>query len=415
MSNKVYFLLGSIFLVFLYFCHGDNYLILWKGIPSVLFFSFSCLLVAPVLFYKKTIHSLFKNELLMYFSVFILITLVWSVLSFIPLIGFTTNVKYIKAQFLNFLIMFVCMVFFTREENINITLKLMVYGVLLGVLLNIYDIFHIGNYYRASDDPKSRDAFSMIFARAAGFYLDPNVSSTALVMGLILTEHTVEKYKKKLAYALFVGLGVAITLSLSGVLFYGVYFFLRFIYGKIKLKTIFIFLIIFIGTSYVIQDLIKKEIIHFGPGITKRILAITNPFAAEKDIVEKNSRTILFVNAVEMIIEDPFLGKGIGQHQFVETELSETSRSGSHAGPHNQWLAFIIDFGLLGILLFAILFFVLLPSKKSIYKKEVNNFIIIYFLYSLFSHTAIKNHSLMFLLPLVYQMGQIKEIMMKNE
>ncbi|MFD2724783.1 O-antigen ligase family protein [Hyunsoonleella rubra] len=411
--DSLYISIVSICLVFLYFCHGDNYLILWKRIPSIFFFALSCLLIFPFLAYKKVINGLFRNKLLFYFILLSSVLLVLATISFVPFLGFTTNFAYLKTTLLNFLIMLVCMIFFSSKGSIDITLKIMVYGVLLAVALNIYDITHIDNYYFSTDDPRNRRAFSMVFARAAGFYLDPNVSASALVFGLILTENTIANKRLKFLYVLAVGGAVGITLSLSGVLFFSVYFFLRFIYGKVKLNIVLIVAVLFVIISAVIRDLMERKVIYFGPGITARIKAITNPFeGGQGEIVEKNSRTILLENAIEMILEDPVFGKGIGQHQFVETEQSARSRSGTHAGPHNQWLAFVIDYGLiLGAGLFALIFFVLMPLKHSIYRKEVFYFLITYFLYSLFSHTALKNHSLMFLLPLVYQMGRIR----KNE
>lgn len=407
-TKTIYTFIVSAILVFLYFCHGDNYLILWKGIPSIVFFLISCLLVTPLLLYKNSIGDIFKNQLLMFTIIFIIVTLLWVFISLSPIFNLASNIKYIKTQILSFFIMFVCMVFFSNEKNVKMTLKIMVYGVLLGVVLNVYDILHIDNYYLASGNPHDRSAFSMVFARAAGFYLDPNVAASALVMGLILTEPIIKNKRKKLLYVITVGAAVMLTLSLSGVLFYGVYFFLRFIYGKVKFTTILVVLLVFVTTSLAIRDLMKKGVIHFGPGITTRIMAITNPFGTNEDIVDNNSRTILFRNAFEMIEEDPVFGKGVGQHQFVETEQNAKSRSGTHAGPHNQWLAFMIDYGIIpGLLIFTILFIILIPANESVHRKEVFYFILIYFLYSLFSHTSIKNHSLMFLLPLVYKMGRI--------
>ncbi len=409
-ANNIYIYLTSTFLVFLYFCHGDNYLILWKGIPSMIFFPIGCFLIVPFLSQKEVIRNLTKNLLLQYFILLTIVTLIWAVISLFPFLNFSTNYNYLKNQLLNFLIMIICMIFFSNQANIKITLRIMVFGVFLGVFLNVYDILNIDNYYLATTEPSSRKAFSIVFARAAGFYLDPNVTASALIFGLILTEHLIKSRKNKLLYALLVGGAISLTLSLSGVLFYAVYFFFRFIYGKVRLKTIFMVVIVIMVTSFLVRDLMKREIIDFGPGITSRIMALTNPFKSNDDIVDNNSRTILLKNAIVMVSEDPIFGKGIGQHQFVKTEQSAKTRSGTHAGPHNQWLAFMIDYGLFfGVLFFSILFIILIPNKNSLYRREVLFFIAIYFLYSLFSHTAIKNHSVMFLLPLVYQMGRIKK------
>lgn len=408
--HSLYVHLTSVFLVFLYFCHGDNYLILWKGIPSLVFFPIGCLLVLPTLLQKGIVNKIFKNQLIAYFILLVIISVFWAIISLVPFFNFVTNSQYLKVQILNFLIMLICIIFFSNEENVKVLLKLMIYGILLGVFLNVYDILNVDSYYLSTDDPHKRSAFSMIYARAAGLYLDPNVTASTLVFGLILTEHTITNKKLKMLFTLIVGGAVFLTLSLSGVLFYFVYFFFRFIYGKVKLKTILIVTIVFVSISLLVRDLIKRGAINLGPGITARIMTVTNPFDTSEDIVDKNSRTILLRNAIGMIIEDPVFGKGVGQHQFVKTEQSEKTRSGTHAGPHNQWLAFMIDYGVvLGFLMFLLLFFVLYPVKNSFFKKEVLYFLLIYFLYSLFSHTTIKNHSLMFLIPLVYQMGRIKK------
>lgn len=406
--KELYYYLVSSLLVFLYFSHGDNYLIIWNGIPSGFFFSIILLLILPLLFGKAFFRNIIHSQLLVYVVILLFVYFIWTVLSFVPGLNINTNYRYLYVSLLNIIILLLCAIFFSRPENIRVTLKILIFGVILGVGLNVYDILHIGNYYYM-DEPLERESFSMVFARAAGFYLDPNVSAITLVLGLIVTEPLIKKKIYKITYVFIVGGAIAITLSLSGIFAYVVYVFLHFIYGKIKLKIILLVISSMIILGITFNYIIKNKIIKVGPGITNRILTITNPFGSENEVVKNNSRTILFKNAIKMITQDPVLGSGLGQHQFVRTEQRKEARSGTHAGPHNQWLAFMIDFGIVaGIILLALLFFVLKPKRNSIYKKEVYNFLIVLFIYSLFSHTIIKNHSLMFMLPLIYQMGRIK-------
>ena len=163
----------------------------------------------------------------------------------------------------------------------------------------------------------------------------------------------------------------------------------------------------FLVLSFVVRELMQRKVLEFGPGITQRIMAVVDPFGSDDELVSKNSRAILLKNAFNKFADHPLMGNGLGQHQFIETEQSEETRAGAEAGPHNQWLAFLIDYGIIGFFVYSILFLLLLPNARSPYKKEIYSFLIIYFIYTLFSHTALINHSLMILLPLVYAMGRL--------
>ncbi len=405
-AGKAYFIFVSMFLVFLYYCHGDAFLIIWAHIRSEIFFSFVILLLVPMLFNKSVIGRLVKNQLLLYFICYFIFMIIWVILSYIPFIDLTTHYGYLKKQGLNFLILLSCTIWFSRDKNLKITLKYLIPGLLLGVALNFYDATHISDYY-SMGDPYKRSTFSMIYARAAGFYLDPNVSAVTLVLGLVLTEPQIKNKKLNLLLILAIGLATLVTLSLSGALVYGVFIYRKYFLGKLKVGAVSIILVSFIILSFVVRDLMQRNVLEFGPGISQRIMAVLDPFGTDDEIVSKNSRAILLKNAFVKFTDHPILGNGLGQHQFIETEQAKESRAGTEAGPHNQWLAFLIDYGIFGVFLYGTLFLLLLPKARSHFKKEVYSFLIIYFIYTLFSHTALINHSLMFLLPLVYAMGRV--------
>ncbi|WP_445383545.1 O-antigen ligase family protein [Robiginitalea sp. IMCC43444] len=404
--NLNYYGFVSLLLVFLYYCHGDAYLIIWVGIPSVIFFPLIALLIAPVLTKKNSLAQLSRNQLLLFFLVFTGLMLLWVGLASLPATEMENNYAFVKKQLLNLAILLVCLVWLTSEKAVIRVRHFLFWGLILGIVLNLYDATHIGSY-DLMNDPVARSTFSMIYARAAGFYLDPNVSAITLTFGLILTEKTIENKTCNLIYVLTAGLAVLLTLSISGALAFGIFIYRKYFLGRLKLGSVLTILMAFVILSFSIKELMQRKIIEFGPGITQRIMAVVDPFSTEDELVTKNSRAILLKNAVNKFWDHPILGNGIGQHQFIETEQAADTRAGTHAGPHNQWLAFLIDFGLLGLLLYASLFLLLLPKVNSMYREEVMTFLVVYFVYSLFSHTALINHSLMLLLPLVYRLGRI--------
>ncbi len=406
-AGKAYFIFVSILLVFLYYCHGDAYLIIWGGIRSEIFFAIMALLILPVLVNTAVFRNLLKNQLLLYFVCLFIFMALWVILSFIPFAELTTNFGYIKKQGLNFLILVLCMIWFSRDQNIEITLRYLIPGIILGIILNFYDATHIDDYY-AMADPYKRSTFSMVYARAAGFYLDPNVSAATMVFGLVLAEPRIKSKKQSLLLILLTGIAVLVTLSLSGIIVFGVFIYRKYFIGKLRLGSVLVIVLSFLILSFVVRELMQRKVLEFGPGITQRIMAVVDPFGSDDEIVSKNSRAILLRNAFNKFTDRPLLGNGLGQHQFIKTEQSEETRAGTEAGPHNQWLAFLIDYGIIGLLVYSVLFLLLLPNAHSPYRKEIKGFLIIYFVYTLFSHTALINHSLMILLPLVYAMGRIK-------
>ena len=170
----------------------------------------------------------------------------------------------------------------------------------------------------------------MIYARAAGFYLDPNVSAIALTFGLILTESSVKSKRWNLLLMLVVGLAVLVTLSISGALAFAIFVYRKYFLGKLKIRAVFVILISFVIFSYIVRELMQRKVIEFGPGITQRIMAVVDPFNTEDELVTKNSRAILLKKCFRKILgASPFWEAGWGS-----TNLSRLNRPRRHVPGH---------------------------------------------------------------------------------
>ena len=406
-TSKIYYVIVALVVVFLYYCHGDKYLLNWHNIKSEHIFSFVIFLCFPFFTQKILVNKFLKNQLVLYCCLLILLFILY--IPYSLMIGYFDS-SYLFVQFINLLLLFFLAYIFSNDIFLRQVLRVLPYGVILAIILNIYDITRTANYF---DMGEGRATFSILYGRAAGFYLDPNVSAISILFGLIITYKIIHK-KFRLIYFLIAGCGIILTLSLAGIFAYFVFIYLQFIHNKIKLKYIFFFISIFILLSISIRPILKNNAHYFGPGNSSRVMAILYPFDANLKTGSTSQRLVLLKNSVNNYLENPIFGGGIGKIIKIPTYESRDSRAGEFSGPHNQWLAFMIDFGILGIFYFAILFFVLRPTKLSANRKEVVNFLIILFIYSLFSHTLFKNHSLIFLLPLVYQLSKYHNYETKN-
>ena len=86
--NRHYFGFVSALLIFLYFCHGDAYLIIWQGIPSEVFFPLVAFFYFSNLNTKKVSWRTYHvNQLFLYILLFGALIAIWVVISLLPPTG----------------------------------------------------------------------------------------------------------------------------------------------------------------------------------------------------------------------------------------------------------------------------------------------------------------------------------------
>lgn len=126
-----------------------------------------------------------------------------SVLWYYPAVQDSSDFRMLRLRFLSVIFLFLMLFVFSRPQDILLARRTIALGVLLGVGLNIYELFH----------PMT---FSNIPGRSMGLYSNVNQSGCALMLGMILSKDVVPKRFRFLFCAL-AGIGIVTTFSRSAI------------------------------------------------------------------------------------------------------------------------------------------------------------------------------------------------------
>lgn len=259
-----------------------------------------------------------------------------------------------------------CLILYGKTEKPIIKYSFAV-CLIIAIILNLFEIIHPG-------------VFSNTGGRSAGFYVNPNISALAIILGWIIAFDVIpEKYRS--SFSIIIGAAIFSTLSRMGVLLYfitlGYHWFRREKYHSLKPYalnvSLLIFLVMFFSYGYytdtyfrfcvnsqtfgALRNFIKidqypqsKPAIQILASVFSRAGNLTptgsNKSSAQldKDIqktVAENygddslsSRAWLTVNSFNVIKNNPLLGVGMRKAQALQ--------------PHNEYLLLAMAYGIWG-------------------------------------------------------------------
>lgn len=210
------------------------------------------------------------------------------------------------------------------------------------ILMNLYEVFHPGRF---SESP----------GRSAGLYVNPNISGAALCLGLIFS-YNLLPVRTRTIFQLFVGAGVLVTFSRSSLLCWLTVVSVQqwqsakrhdFIIPLLVASAVVGFLIYFTPVVSIINDQ-YASLVHLNPRLTGRLDFLQSPQA------QSNSRVTLAGDSWHRFLARPFFGYGTGR--------AEQSFMGAEYGTHDQYLSLLVQFGLVGGVLFIWLMAILYKS-----------------------------------------------------
>jgi len=231
-----------------------------------------------------------------------------------------------------------CLFIFIYPESVyEFARKCVLLLGIFGVGMNIYDFLLF--------DPEQ---FGPIIGRGAGFYYNATDSSFILCFGFVIAKDLVPS-PLRLLYVAWLAVGIVLTQSRGGIGMFGLLLIFNFFSGKFPLSSIFTFVIVgglalYVGYNYGLKDY-QKEIIEYTrsfDNIAKRVQSLlTSTSRATED-----DRVIVFREYVNLYKQKPILGNGIG------AAVSNEWVGDTHAiSSHNQFLNYMVDFGLMGMVL----------------------------------------------------------------
>ena len=232
--------------------------------------------------------------------------------------------------------------------------------------------------------------------RSGGFYIDPNMASCGLNMGLIFSISLI-KPKYRLFYALFILMGNAVTFSRGGM---ACWLLIVLMFMALKILPVNQ-LPLLIGSILVTATIVSSQVDNlafmttpdgdalFKEGTIERVRFLANPFAEGEGIVEEeeDSRVLLVQLGWEKFSNSPWFGNGLGsgRHEGVKADLDSAPRS------HNIYLDRMIEYGFLGALIYPLLIFAAVWKAQGEHRKYALVFAVYALIWGLMSHTVFTN------------------------
>jgi hypothetical protein len=328
-----------------WFCRVLSFLavaVFYTGLPNYLHAShgllvpyqwvlgFAALAVPIIIRHLRTIDIL-RSPVAAWCFLYLFVTIVW----FIPSAQSDGAWQEVRWRVMTVLELGLFLVLLADPAMNKQVRMLLVVGVLFGVALNVYELFV----------PLS---FSPIIGRSAGLYMNATTSAFALVGGMIFAV-TVLPGSYRALFVLIVGVGVVTTFSRGGILAWclatagfvvvrqvGTREILRgFAVGGLLLGVL-----LFPQWEELLSSLDRAGVIN--TDVVERLLWLTDPSGVQDE--SSWSRAYVAKRLWGRWAEHPVLGSGTG-----------SALNAFEIPPHNQYLLFMVDHGIVGILLFPLL------------------------------------------------------------
>jgi len=276
------------------------------------------------------------------------------------------------------------LVFATNAAALQAARRALVAMVVLAVLVNAYDITHPFALIPADSE------FSIV-GRAAGFFINPNQASAALVAGFALSVGVVPP-RWRSAYLVLVALGVALTFSRAGILGLALVSIALIFRGRsLSWRQVGTAAIIIVGVSWITWLLVSAELqdrFQIDPDVAlDRLLWILDP-SARSDYSEWE-RIALLERGWEQFLASPLLGNGLGS-----TELWEARSS-----THNQYVMLASDFGVVGLFVLPAIVFAAVGTRGGLSDAAVTGLFLLF--WGFFSHNILSEYYLLLTISLI--------------
>jgi O-antigen ligase len=283
-----------------------------------LFVALSLPLLGP-----RHVVPLLRSPLLSWVAAYLSLTAAWFVF------GDPGEAGVIQAQYRLFGMTFLLLaaLVFVDERTHAPARRAMVGCVIAGVLLNVYDLTH----------PL---AFSRDIGRAAGLYVNANISGAALTLGMLLGMGVLRGMTRH-AFVVIAGLGVAVTQSRSAALTYVLALLVLAAGRELRVSRLLVAAVAatLLGVAALwatgqLDSLLR--LVTSGEILELTRLTSTTGEASEGDFYSTRSRIEVARQAWDTFREYPLLGGGLGASGYT----------------HNMYLMHVADHGIIGLFIY---------------------------------------------------------------
>lgn len=228
----------------------------------------------------------------------------------------------------------------------------------------------------------SPGVFSSVPGRAAGLYINPNISGAALVLGMLASSRLLERWPRVI-FVVVVGLGVAATLSRAAMLGWLVVAASMLapearVIGLAKLVGSFALATLAAGSAITVVT--TWQSVEQESALAQALADRFGVFDADQaGDFSTQERHELLDDALASAARRPLVGAGLGANRFLARET----------GSHNQYLDHVVQHGVLGMSILPLLAAALVLGATGEARSDALRFAFFMLFWGMFSHNVL--------------------------
>lgn len=288
-------------------------------------------LAAPAIFWRAPSRTVFSSPLLLWCVLYVWVAAVGFFLSSQSDMAW----QEVRWRLQGASVLIVLLFLFSHSRVLTVARQALAGAVLVGVAVNGFELL----YWPLSHE--------YVGGRSAGLYINANTAAECLVLGMILSVGSLWPVLR-VPFLILTGVGVVLTVSRAGILAWGLAVAGLVVGRQVHTKelvtagclgVILAIVLVLPRLDAVLTLLDQKG--FFNTNVSERMEWFLDPGRVED--YSSWERRMLAAAAWDKISAKPIVGHGTGS--YLEDRIP----------PHNQYLAFMIDHGLLGAALFPLL------------------------------------------------------------
>lgn len=387
----------AIVAVFIFFTFFDVYF--WENfkiIPPVVFINLYIAAIAILFILAKfsKIRYRIPIELIAWCGGYSIIT-AFSFLLLLSLPSYAAEVGFqqLRTRFLSVCFLIVMFVIFSKHTKVqNLTRATICIVVIIACVNNVLELL----------DPSIFGGLNTS-GRPAGFYMNPNITGCALILGMIFGMGVLPR-QIRILYALVVLIGVFTTFSRGSILGWFVVMSIFYYTQLVSRRQVVLWAIGIVGISVIFGSILSglfdlDELQRSGvvtanfDNIRERLEWFQNPKSEDS----ADSRIEVVAIAWRMFGDHPLLGNGLGSTENLNNWGIST---------HNMYLLYVADHGILGILILPTLVYIVTRKARGESKSVGWAFGAFILLWGCFSHNILEERYILMSFSLMAAMNR---------
>ncbi|MEH1829418.1 MAG: O-antigen ligase family protein [Nostoc sp.] len=303
----------------------------------------------------------------------------------------------LRVRVLSIIFLLLALIIFSKYYVVQkVTRYAIIIAGLLATVINIYEFFNPLVFIAVNET-----------GRAAGFYMNPNTSGSALVLSLIFGVDLL-KPKYRAFFALLIGVGVFITFSRGSLIGWLIVMIIlisrniiprqQFFLWFVVLATIVTAVVGITGNSLSLESLQDTGLIN--NNVVGRLQEFGSPSNTDDDAALARIEVVKL--AWHMFSEHPFIGNGIGS----TSSLNVGALSTHDISTHNMYLYFMADHGILGAFIYPLLIYAVTHPYQENNKYIIWVFMAFYLIWGFFNHNIVVQRFYLMTFSLMATMNQ---------